>query len=238
MKRYSQEMIVVAAVFESLMRHQGTLDTVEGRLVVDALRRSSRVLSEASLADLGDYLSGLDTVQLRGVANNVKGIYHELRFVHDFNETHTDLQAEVFAKTNHPDSDVLIRDTHTHEVVQELQLKASDSRDYALHDFDSSSPIERLATHEVASVSPELGDSGYSDSSLETDVADQFAQTQGLSSAAHVIHCAETSSLVSAALHGYEILQGRATAAEATKRLIADVAIATGTTALVALLFS
>jgi hypothetical protein len=238
MKRYSREMIVVAAVFENLMHRRHAIDTLEEQLVVDALRRSTNALQDANLSDLGDYISGLDEAQLRGVANNVKGIYHELHFVHDYNETHTDSRAEAFSETNHPDADVLIRDTRTGEVIQELQLKASDSPDYALSDFDPSSTIQRLATHEAASGSAQLGDSGYFDNVLESDVSEQLSQVAGLSLAAQAIHGAETSSLISAALHGYEILQGTATPAEATKRMGVDVAIATGTTALVALLFS
>lgn len=238
MKRYSREMIVVAAVFDNLMHRRHAIDTLEEQLVVDALRRSTKALHDASLSDLGDYLSGLDEAQLRGVANNVKGIYHELLFVHDYNETHTDSQAEVFSDTNHPNADVLIRNTRTGDVIQELQLKATDSPAYALREFDPSCTIHRLATHEAACGNVQLGESGYSDNVLESDVSEQLSQVARLSLATQTIHGAETSGLISAALRGYDILQGKATPAEATKKMGVDVAIATGTTALVALLFS
>lgn len=238
MPRYSREMILVAVVFENLMHHVRVLDTVDEQLVVAALRRSNLALSDAGLSELGDYLSSLDTESLRGLASNVKGIYHELKYVHAFNATHDDQVAELFPNTNHPGSDVLIRDVETGEVIREIQLKASDSVTYALRSAPNDPNIERLGTHEIAESSQAIGDSGFFNADLTQDVRHQFDQVADCAPGAQVIEATETASLISAALRGYEILQGDATPAEGVKKFGLDVAIATGTTALVALLFS
>jgi len=82
MKRITEQTaITVATVFASLINKEFVSFSPHEQLVIDAMRRSSNQLKEMSLPDMGDYLRRLDTNALRGLGNNVKGIYHELRFV-------------------------------------------------------------------------------------------------------------------------------------------------------------
>jgi len=238
MSKYSREATVIAAVFANLRSQHLAVDTVEEQLVVEALRRTNNDLCDASLADLADYLRQLDDSQLRGLANNVKGIYHELLYIDQFNSTHSRLTAAVYPDTNHPGSDVFIRETDTGEVFQELQLKASDSHAYLMEHALRYPDIDLLATTEVAAQYDGVDTSGLSNAQLDSDVASQLDQLPDLFIAGQLLHGAETSALVSGGLRAIEILQGKAAPSEALRKSVADIAIATGTSAFVAFLFS
>ena len=117
---------VIGGVFYALLSGNPVAQEIESQIVLEALRRSNPVLRGADQAAITEYLSGYSADQLKGVANNVKGIYHELRFVHEYNATNTTTQAELFDSPNHPGADVKIRDVESGEVIDETQLKATD----------------------------------------------------------------------------------------------------------------
>jgi hypothetical protein len=73
--------VVIAVTFQRLIEDAYREWTLEEELVLQALRRSTRTLETASAQELSDYLGSMSENQLRGVASNVKGIYHELPFV-------------------------------------------------------------------------------------------------------------------------------------------------------------
>lgn len=238
MKYYARELSTIAAVLANLRQHRLILDSPEERLVVEALRRSNTALHDASLMDLGDYVGKLDDRQLQGLANNIKGIYHELLYVEQFNATHSDEQAELQSSTNHPGSDVVIRDTETGDVMRELQLKATDNLHYLTPHSLRYPNIELLASAEVAEQSDRFGSSGIFNTQLESSVNHQFDQLDGFSSVGQGISAATTSTLVAGGLRALECLSGKTSPTQAIGRTAADAAIATGTTAFVAFLFS
>lgn len=94
---------------------------LEEELVLQALRRSTRALESASAQELSVYLGSLSQDQLRGIASNVKGIYHELLYVQTENGDWDQVEARVKEFTNHPGGDVeFIVDGNT---IGEVQLK-------------------------------------------------------------------------------------------------------------------
>jgi hypothetical protein len=238
MKTYSRELSTIAAVLMNLHNQRLVVDTPEEQLVVEALRRSSGALHDASLAELGTYVRGLGDQQLRGLANNIKGIYHELLFVHEYNATNGDAQAYLHPSTNHPGSDVIVRDVTTAEIVREIQLKATDNLYYATPRPGCDPNVERLGTDEVAARSEHIGSSGFADVQLEADVGQQFDQLPDVSTMGQLEVGAESGTLVAGGLRALQYLKGDVSPGEAIRKTAADAAIATGTTAFVTFLFS
>lgn len=236
--KYKSTLPTIAAVLMNLRNQNVVANTVEEQLVLEAIRRSNTELSDASITELGNYVRGLSDEQLRGLANNIKGIYHELLFVSQYNSSHTDTQAEIHRDTNHPGSDVIIRDLETSEIVRYLQLKATDNGYYAAQGANRDPLIERLATNESANPNANIAPSGYWNSELESDVKQQCDQLEQVSAMGQVEIGVETGAFVSGFLRAKDWATGKDTPSEAIQKFTADTAIAAGTTAFVAFLFS
>lgn len=93
------EVAIASTLFE-LINAAPLDDTRETQLVIEALRRIRIDWSNASPTTIGFDLSGYNADQLRGIANNCKGVYHELLFVDDFNRSHIDQHARVHDAIN------------------------------------------------------------------------------------------------------------------------------------------
>lgn len=141
---------VIGGVFYALLTRSAVSDDPESQMVLFALRRSSSNLAAASESQLSDYLHEFDPDQLKGVAVNVKGIYHEVLWVYQYNEAHTGSFAGIYRETNHPGADVHIRDTSSGDLIAEYQLKATDSSAYVRQHFARYPDIEVLVTEETA----------------------------------------------------------------------------------------
>jgi len=146
----------------------GTKNAQIEPLVIDAFQRSTLVLTEASISEISNYLHSLSPQQLEGVVNNVKGIYHELAFVNEENVDSDEWTATIFANTNHQGSDVLLSNSITGDIL-EIQLKATDSSQYALQHLDRYPEIELLVTEEVAEAT-EIESSGFSNAEIESNL--------------------------------------------------------------------
>jgi hypothetical protein len=162
---------VVAAVLLHL--HQGRIENLEepqSELVLEALRRSTRRLDgNASPEDIADYVQSYSVEQLDGLAVNVKGIYHELAFVELENSDGDAWNAEVFAATNHPASDAVLHHSGTGEEVL-VQLKATDSVNYAAKASHEHPEVLVLATDEAVDPSRGVYASGFSNAELDERV--------------------------------------------------------------------
>ena len=130
---------------------QGDLSdlTAEQEVVLEALRRSSNELNNATNEELIAYASSLSDQQLQGVINNTKGIYHEMLFVQAENTDSDQFSAALFEETNHPGADVIITDNVTGE-VREVQLKATDYRSYIREHQKRYEQFEIFVTEEVS----------------------------------------------------------------------------------------
>jgi hypothetical protein len=235
----TRAMYAIGGVFAALLSREPLDDSIESRLVLEAMRRSSTALHGASEAELGDYLRGLSDDQQRGFAVNVKGIYHEVFFAHEYNETHTDTFARLHEQTNYPGSDVQIVDAHTGEVVKEIQLKALASTEPVMAHFERYPHVDVRVTNEVAS---DLHDSrvdasGFDNSDLRDDVQDV-----GQSLHDHtVLHRAESSALAAAGICTIEeviqMMRGQRQFPEAVRQAASKAGVAAAATAMAALLF-
>lgn len=121
----------------------------DDELVLQALRRALPDTQKMNLEDIQDYLQGMDENQLLGLANNVKGVLHEIQFVNIENEDGDEITAALFIDTNHPDTDVLLTNEETGETIA-VQLKATDSESYVNDWIENHDDGEILVTEGIA----------------------------------------------------------------------------------------
>jgi len=136
--------------------------------VFDSVRRGYSELEVASNADIIDYFSVISADSMVGHVSNIKGILFEKLYVEQLAEQ--GIEASIFEATNHPVVDVAIYDDG--EVVNELQLKATDSVSYINDTLEKHPDVEIVATSEVADRidSSMVINSGIEDAALEEAV--------------------------------------------------------------------
>jgi hypothetical protein len=137
-------------------------------LVLQATKRAIPKLHDKSTEELSEYLQEMDEDQLLGLANNVKGILHEIQFVEIENSDGDEFTASLFTDTNHPDTDVILTNNITGE-ISEVQLKATDSSSYVNDWINNHEDGEILVTEEIAEKMG-LQSSGQLNSELTVDV--------------------------------------------------------------------
>ena len=138
--------------------------------VFESVRRGYSELESRTESEILDYFSGIDIEEQMGHVNNIKGILFEKVYVDKL--AVNDIEAQVFEATNHPVTDIAVLDDGI--VINELQLKATDSVGYINATLEQNPEIEIVATTEVASVmdSEMVIDSEITNSSLEDSVTD------------------------------------------------------------------
>ena len=129
----------------------GNVETlnVDEELVLQALKRAVPDTQNLNIEEIQDYLQGMDDNQLVGLANNVKGILHEIQFVKIENEDGDDVTAALFTDTNHPDTDVILTNEVTGDTIA-VQLKATNSESYVNDWIENHDNGEILVTEEIA----------------------------------------------------------------------------------------
>lgn len=233
---------VIGGAFAELLRGAPVDDSLESRLVLSALRRSSISLHDASDEQLGDYLRDLSPAGLRGQAANVKGIYHELYYVDRYNATHLDgTAARLHEATNHPGSDVQIYDLKTNEVYQELQLKAVETAE-PIHAHMARYPNTSVAaTSEAAAKYHGEGDvdpSGFSNQKLTDDTRERIDDLRDDTPTGHAIDTATIALGIATTAELLQMLRGEREFPAAIMNTATKVATAAGATAFTAFLFS
>jgi len=138
--------------------------------VYDAIRRGYTDLANADDASIDAYFQEIDTDSISGHIGNIKGILFEQEYVEQLREE--GVEAELFEEVNHPLSDIMIMEDGY--VMEELQLKATESPSYIQETLDSAGgEVTVVTTTEIAQeFSGEVVDSGISETILEEAVAD------------------------------------------------------------------
>jgi hypothetical protein len=228
---------IIGGVFYGLLSHTALDGTPEQVLVLEALRRSDGDLANASEAELSEYLHAFSPQQMQGVANNVKGIYHELQFVEKYNEDSHDTYAVLHEATNHQGSDVMIKSKETDEVLEEYQLKATDSVSYVRAHQSRYENIDVLATSEVAERMEGVETSYFSNAEMTLKVDGTFEDLANNTISDRVIESAEISGLATAGLEAINILTGKSDMADSGKRVALTAVSASAATGITAFLF-
>lgn len=230
----------VGGVFYALMTRHALDDSVESQLVLAALRRYKSDLSDATEAELGDYLRELPESSLKPVAESVKGIYHEFLWVEKYNATHTTSYAEIFPDTNHPGADIMVRDSNTHAVLQELQLKAVGTNAPIAEHMERYPDVPVAATDEVAGRMADDGviHSGFSNESLREKMHGDFAAIHEHTVSNRAADAALLSLGIASSQELFEMLRGERRFPDAVLNAALKTGTAAGSTALTAFLFA
>ncbi|TYC63829.1 hypothetical protein FMN52_00980 [Marinobacter sp. BW6] len=227
---------VVSAVFLQLLAEDLSDFSPDQLLVLDALRRSNQNLANASEEELSIYVQALDPIQLQGLQNNVKGIYHELRYVDNENNDGDFYVAELFEATNHPGADVRITNIET-GAVQEIQLKATDYLNHIKQHNERFESIEVFATSEIADSAVELQSSGLSNKKLGEDVETMIGDLDNYYEP-NMSDSMGAAAMVALARNVRVMLQGRVMTIEERRQLVQGGAISAGTAGLFSLILS
>jgi len=143
---------------------------IQSSTVFDAVRRGYNDLEHSSNDEIVNYFSDVEPDEFTGHISNIKGIVFEQEYVDQL--AAQGVEAQIFEATNHPVVDIAIFEDG--EVVNELQLKATDSVSYINATLDEHPDVAIVATSEVASGmdSEMVIDSGIENSVLEEAVAE------------------------------------------------------------------
>jgi len=140
-------------------------------LVLTALRRSSNQFKEIPLDQIGRVIDDYSSEQMRGLINNVKGILFELEYLKIENNDDDNIIAYQFENTNHPGYDISLIDKETGDVVDELQLKATDDIPYVNEWIEKYGTDNIIVTDETAEMLG-LESTGITNQGLEVRVED------------------------------------------------------------------
>lgn len=229
---------MIGGVFYALLTRTAVDGSVESALVLDALRRSSTSLGGASEAELSDYLDNYDAEQLKGIANNVKGIYHELLWVHQYNDTHKDTCAALFGATNHAGADIEIKSVATDEVIDTIQLKATDSAAYVREHVERYPDIDVLVSNETAERMSGVHSSGIDNADITGQVKHDLDAIAANTVGDRVLSCAELSAAISVGYALIAMLNGKKDFPQAVSDTVKRISTASAATAITAYLFS
>ncbi|RRV28488.1 hypothetical protein EGJ86_24070 [Pseudomonas sp. o96-267] len=231
---------VIGGVFYALLSRTVVGEDLESQLVLEALRRSSVALANASENELGDYLRDMPPESLKGLGSNVKGIYHELLYVHNYNATHDDTQAAVFAATNYPGADIQITNIESGEVIEQFQLKAvMDAAKIDAH-LERYPVISVLATNEVAKhfTDARVGSSGHDNEALQAQVDEDLSAVAGNAIGDRAGDAAQLAAGIASTRELLEMLRGERDFPDAAANVLKGAGTAAAATALAAYLFS
>lgn len=202
-------------------------------LVIEALHRSSNELNNATHEELSEYVKQLDPEQIQGLLNNVKGIYHELRFAKNMNEGSDEYIVELFEATNHPGADVKIINTVTGE-VKEVQLKATEYLSYVKKHNEKYDDIDVFATSEVAVQDEDITSSGLSNEELGGDTSDVIDRLNDHNS--NVVSSLTVAAMVTLAKNAKALLRKEKMTLQEREKMTKDGLVAAGVAGITSLL--
>lgn len=123
-------------------------DMIEKEEVFEAIRRGYSQLENSSETEILEYFSISSAKELQGHVSNIKGILFEQEVQDKL--TINGIESNIFKETNHPYSDLQIIDDN--DVIQELQLKATNSASYINNTLSENPDLQIIATSEIANL--------------------------------------------------------------------------------------
>ena len=225
---------VVGAVIIRLLADDLDSFNENEQLVLEALRRSKSALSEASNEELAQYVKSLDPSQFQGLQNNIKGIYHELRFADHENTDGNEYIAELFAATNHPGADIRLTNLETGE-IREVQLKATDYLSLIRKHNEKYASTEVFATSEVAAMDPNVESTGLSNEELTEDTENVISDLDDYSEGG-VLASMSVAGMIMLARNVRVLLKGQSMSKVERQKLVEDGAVSAGVAGLMALI--
>jgi len=229
---------VIGGVIYALLTQSAIDDSEESQLVLAALRRSDSDLANATEPEISNYLDHYDPEQLKGIANNVKGVYHELLWVEQYNAANETTQAELFGTSGHAGSDVRIVNTETGAVVDEYQLKATDDVAYVNEHIIKYPHVKVVVTDEAAAKMEDVQASDNRNADLQDQVEGDMGALEGNTIDDRVLEVAGLAATIATGQELLEMLHGKREFPEAVKEVVRKTGTTGAATAIAAYLFS
>ena len=160
--KHAEELLILSA-FAKIQYDAENLNLLDTQ-IIEALRRSNSHYADLGISEIGEHLSLYSDNQLQGIINNVKGIAHEIKFRDVENSDGDSLFASLFDGTNHPGTDIKIRDAISGH-IDEVQLKATDSESY-ISDWIEEHPNGKIVVTEEVAERLGLESSGFSNDEI------------------------------------------------------------------------
>jgi len=206
-------IVSIAITLGQLVAGQRSGWTDDQELVLDALRRSTTCLNDATDQELADYLTGLSPDQKRGVVSNVKGIFHEYLVARAENLDGDEKTAALIELTNHPGAD--LEYFIGGEIIGNVQVKAVQNPVAIIEHFSRYPDIDVLATSEVTDLlsgmfGKRLEDSGFRNDDLTRITQDTFNEIIDPELGEFIQNGLMTSALIGGALQARAMLGGQA----------------------------
>lgn len=224
--------VAIAVTLQQLIDGKHEDWTSDQALVLASLRRSASDLADASDAELGTYVRNLVPDQLRGVASNVKGIFHEMLVERAEDGDGDDVTAQLFDQANHPGADLeFVVDG---AVIGEVQLKAVQDPAAIIEHFARYPDVDVMATSEVyaamgSTFAEQLTDSGVSNAEITAMTQNTLEELAGESLDGFVQDGIMTSALIGAGLHARAALQGQSLDARQVRSTLELMGVGVGT---------
>jgi len=149
---------------------------IDPALVFDSVRRGYNDLELSSNSEILDYFGDIDSESMIGHISNIKGILFEQLYVEQL--ANQGIHAEIFESTNHPVTDVVIFEDG--EIINEVQLKATDSVSYINETILENPDIAIVTTAEIGNrmgeevIATDIENSALEESVVETLGTDDF----------------------------------------------------------------
>lgn len=225
-------IVSIAITLGQLVAGQRSGWTDDQVLVLEALRRTTTRLNDATEQDLADYLTSLTPEQMRGVTSNVKGIFHEFLVARAENLDGDEKTAALIDLTNHPGAD--IEYFIGGEIISSVQVKAIQDPAAIIEHFLRYPDIDVLATSEVTDLlsgmfGERLRDSTFRNEDVTRMTRDTFDEIIGPDLGEFVQDGLMTSALISGALQARAILSGQSMSPAQMRSHLELAGIAVGT---------
>ena len=123
LKKNFDEIAILGVITKITLKNLSEL-SIDDEPVIQALRRYKTDFSGASLEEMGEYFSKMDSDSISKAINNIQGILHEIEWVNIENSDGDSVMVGMFPETNHEDYDIWAIDSNTGEMWTE-QLKAT-----------------------------------------------------------------------------------------------------------------
>ncbi len=229
---------VIAGVIYALLTRSAVDDSAKSQIALDAIRRMKNDWHDASEAQLSEEISAYEPEQLKGIASNIKGIYHELLFVDNYNKQNADTYAILFEETNYPGADVQIRLVSDDLVLREFQLKSTNSESYVNEHVERYPDIDVLVSEEVAINSTNFETSGISNDEITSHI-DKILEEIGRNTLSEkAFDSMGLASLAAAGKQTIDMISGKRDVSGAGSEVMKAAMVASSSTMIASYLFS
>lgn len=234
---YSRSATVALAVtLAQLASSKSEGWTEDQELVLTALRRSAKGLNDATDEELSRYILRLSPEALQGVANNVKGIFHELLIRRAENLDGDNVTAELFELTNHPGVD--LKFVMDGRVIREVQAKAVDDPHEIVAHFSQYPDVDVLVTEETfekvrSAFGGQVESSSFSNSEITRETVETLEALSGENCSELFGEGHSASILLTGALRARDVLEGKPLDKRKLRDALEVAGVAAGTAATV-----